>query len=315
MEQEISIVIPLYNEEENVEELYFEIKKNVSDLDYEIIFVDDGSKDKTWEKIKKISNLDKNIKALRFTRNFGQTAALKAGINLSSKKLILTMDGDLQNDPSDIKKLMEALDENCDLVSGWRIKRKDKFLTRVLPSKIANFLISLMTGIKLHDYGCSLKLYRAEFLKDVELFGEMHRFIPALIGYRGGKIKEIPVNHRARYKGKSKYGLGRTFKVFWDLLTIKFMGEFISKPIYLFGSVSLLLGFISIILALITLYNKLYNHIFVKDQPLFLVAIFIAMAGIQIGLIGVLAEIIVRIYHQSSGKNYFVIKEKIINEK
>jgi len=310
MIKDISIVIPIYNEENNIEDLYAELKENTKNLNAEIIFIDDGSTDNSWDKIKEIAKKE-NIKAIKLSRNYGQTAALKAGIDIASKEFILTMDGDLQNDPSDIKNLIVAMTDDCDLVSGWRRNRKDKFFTRILPSKIANFIISYITGIKLKDYGCTLKLYRASFLKDIELFGEMHRFIPALISYKGGKIKEIEVNHRPRLKGKSKYGLERTFKILIDIITVKFMGEFILKPLYLFGGISIFLGLISIGLALITLYNKLYNHIFVKDQPLFLVAIFIALAGIQIGLIGILSEIVVRTYYLSSRKSYFNIKERI----
>jgi len=310
MVKDISIIIPIFNEEENIDELYTEIKNNTKDLNTEIIFVDDGSTDNSWNKIKEISKKEK-IKAIKLSRNYGQTAALKAGINIATKEFIITIDGDLQNDPADIKKLIAAMDYNYDVISGWRKNRKDNFFTRILPSKIANFLISSITGVKLNDYGCTLKIYRASFLKEIELFGEMHRFIPALIAYKGGKIKEIEVNHRPRLKGKSKYGLERIFKILIDVITVKFMGEFILKPLYFFGGISILLGIISIILALITLYNKLYNHIFVKDQPLFLVAIFIALAGIQIGLIGILSEIVVRTYYLSSKKNYYSIKEQI----
>lgn len=311
MNKSVSVVIPVYEESGNIAPLHSEIKSALEGLDFEIIFIDDGSSDGSWEEIKKAAAGDPSVRALRFSRNSGQTAALKAGIDLAGKEYIVTLDGDLQNDPADIKKLLPAVDEGYELVSGWRKDRKDAFFTRILPSRIANFFISLVTGVKLHDYGCSLKIYRADLLKEIELVGEMHRFLPALAGYRGGRIKELPVNHRPRLNGSSKYGIGRTFKVILDVLTVKFMGEFIGKPIYFFGGISLSLGAISVALALITLYNKLYNHIFVKDQPLFLVAIFMALAGIQIGMIGILSEIMSRIYYSSSGKSRFLIREKL----
>jgi len=310
--KKISLVVPVYNEEENIVELYNEITKALND--FELIMVDDGSDDKSWEIIKEISKKDKKVKGIRFTRNFGQTPAIKAGINNSTGDIIVTLDADLQNDPLDIPKLLSEMDRGYDLVSGWRKDRKDAFFSRVLPSKIANWLISKITSVSLHDYGCTLKAYKREIIENIDLYGEMHRFIPALCGYAGAKISEIKVNHRPRLRGKSKYGIVRIFKVILDLMTVKFMGNFITKPIYFFGIFSFVLLSVSSIFFLITLYNKWYNHIFVKDQPLFLVAIFLSLAGLELGLIGLVAEMLTRIYYSGSKKDYF-IKEKTYEEK
>lgn len=302
----VSIIVPIFNEEKNIEKLYDEIKSVLDN--FEIIFIDDGSTDSSWEEIKKLKSKNNKIKAIRFSRNFGQTQAIKAGISQATSDIIITIDGDLQNDPKDIPKLLNKMKEGYDIVSGWRKNRKDNFFTRILPSKIANFIISFITGVKLKDYGCTLKVYKKEFLEKIELYGEMHRFIPALCYYLGAKIAEVEVNHRRRIHGKSKYGIMRTFKVIFDLFMVKFFGGMINKPIYLFGFVSTFLFFVSISFFLITLYNKWYNHIFVKDQPLFLVAIFMAIVSIQMMLIGIIAEILTRIYYR--GKEEFMIKEK-----
>ena len=309
--KKISIVIPVYNEEENIKPLYEEVLNVIND--FEMIIVDDGSIDNSWEVIKKIAEKDKRVIGIRFTRNFGQTQAIKAGIDVAENDIIILMDGDGQNDPNDILKLISKIEEGFDVVSGWRKKRKDNFFTRVLPSIIANYIISLVTGVKLNDYGCTLKAYKKDFIKEIDLYGEMHRFIPALCYYVGAKITEVEVNHRPRIKGKSKYGFMRIFKVILDIMIVKFTGSFMSKPIYFFGGFSFVLIGISSIFFLITLYNKWYNHIFVKDQPLFLVAIFLSLIGVELALIGVVAEMITRTYYSINRKNFF-IKESI-NEK
>lgn len=307
--KKISLIVPVYDEEENINPLYAEITRQLNE--FELLFVDDGSKDKSWDKIREIALKDKRVKAIRFTRNFGQTQAIKAGIKNSTGEVIVILDCDLQNDPADIPKLMAELEKGYDLVSGWRKKRNDPFFTRVLPSKIANKIISFSTGVYLNDYGCSLKAYKREIIEKIDLYGEMHRFIPALCSYVGAKISEVEVNHRPRIKGKSKYGMIRIFKVILDLLTVKFMGNFMTKPIYFFGIFSFGLISVSSLFFLITLYNKWYNHIFVKDQPLFLVAIFLSLAGLQLGLIGIIAEMLTRIYYSSEKRDYY-IKEKIL---
>ena len=306
--RKLSIVIPVYNESENIKPLYDEIISVVED--FELIIVDDGSTDSTWDVIKEIAQKDKRVIGIRFTRNFGQTQAIKAGIEIAKNDIIILMDGDGQNDPSDIPKLLSKIDEGFDVVSGWRKNRKDNYFTRILPSKIANFIISFITGVKLNDYGCTLKAYKKEFIKRIDLYGEMHRFIPSLCYYTGARIAEIEVNHRSRIRGRSKYGFGRIFKVILDVIVVKFTGSFMSKPIYFFGSFSFALIGISAIFFLITLYNKWYNHIFVKDQPLFLVAIFLSLVGVELALIGVIAEMITRTYYSITKKDFF-IKERI----
>jgi glycosyltransferase involved in cell wall biosynthesis len=308
--KKISIIIPAYNENENIKPLYEEIIGVVDD--FELIIVDDGSTDKTWDIIKEIAEKDKRVKGIRFTRNFGQTPAIKAGIEIAKNDIIILMDADGQNDPNDIPKILSKIDEGFDVVSGWRKNRKDSYFTRTLPSKIANVFISFITGVKLKDYGCTLKAYKKEFIKKIDLYGEMHRFIPALCYYTGAKISEIEVNHRPRIKGKSKYGFTRTFKVILDIMVVKFTGSFMSKPIYFFGAFSFILLGISSIFFLITLYNKWYNHIFVKDQPLFLVAIFLSLIGVELALIGVIAEMIARTYYSITKKDFFI--KEMINE-
>lgn len=319
MKPEISIIIPVYNEKENIQILYSELDHVLKNFNVgaqfikpvEIIWIDDGSTDGSDEEIKKIISSDSRNRLIKFTKNFGQTSAIAAGISHATGNYIVTIDADLQNDPSDIPVLYGKIKEGFDVVSGWRKNRQDNFLTKTIPSILANFLISKITGIKLHDYGCTLKIYKSELLKSIKLYGEMHRFLPALLGYIGANIHEIEVHHRHRKYGKSKYGLFRTFKVILDLLTVQFMGNFLSKPIYLFGGVGMSLGIISVLLALITLYKKIYQGIFVKDQPLFLVAIFFALVGIQLLLMGLIAEILVRTYYETNKKPAYSIREKI----
>ncbi len=310
--KELSIIIPVYNEQENLRPLFSELsgvlEKNR--LSAEVIFVNDGSTDKSETILAEICEKNSNTKTLSFTRNFGQTAAISAGIRESSGDLIITMDADMQNDPADIPRLIEEINDTCDVVSGWRKKRKDSLFSRKLPSCLANYLISFMTGIKLKDYGCTLKVYRSHFLRKVDICGEMHRFLPAILGYMGARIKEVPVNHRPRQRGVSKYGMSRIFKVVLDLLTVKFMGEYISKPIYLFGGTAFFFLFFSGIFSAITLYKKFFEGIFVKDQPLFLVAILFAIIGVQFALLGLLAEILVRTYFKINDRPNYLIKSR-----
>ncbi len=307
----LSIVIPVFNEEENIRELCAQINSSIpAGIDYEVIMVDDGSSDYSWTEIKKAKKDFPFVRGIRLRRNYGQTQAMAAGISDAMGDYIAAMDADLQNDPADIPAMLEEAERGYDLVSGWREKRKDGFWARIIPSMAANRLISLVTGVKLHDYGCTLKIYRREIIKDIELYGEMHRFLPALAAYNGASIKEVKVNHRPRKAGHSKYGISRTFKVAADLVTVKFMGEFMGKPGYFFSMISCCLFLISFVFALITLYYKWYNGIFVKDQPLFLVAIFLAIVGVQTALMGLLAEMTLRVYASSSGKPCYRIKER-----
>lgn len=307
----LSALIPVYNEEENLPALGKEVSEALDAIGkpYEVILVDDGSKDRSFEEIQKLVKKYPGFKAVRFARNAGQTAAMLAGIQHASGDLIVCLDADMQNDARDIPKLLAKLDEGYDVVSGWRRDRQDRFLDRKLPSMIANGMISKVTGVHLHDYGCTLKLYKAEFLKPLRLYGEMHRFVPALAGFLGARVAEVPVNHRARTAGVSKYGISRTFKVLLDLMTVKFMDRFLGKPIYLFGGGGVGMGLLGVAFGLDTLYKKFYLGIFVKDQPLFQIAIFCLLIGFQMVLIGLLAEILVRIYYDLKDMRPYFVRE------
>ena len=310
-EIEISIVIPLYNEEENVELLYESVSKELKDSGrrWELIVVDDGSSDKTVEILKRIAAEDLSVKVISFRRNFGQTAAMAAGFDHAEGDVIIPMDGDLQNDPSDIDKLLEKIEEGFDVVSGWRKDRKDRFINRKLPSMIANWLISRITGVYLHDYGCTLKAYRREVLDSLNLYGEMHRFIPALASLNGARVTEIPVNHRARKYGTSKYGISRTFKVVLDLITVKFLLSYSTKPMRLFGPPGFSAIFLSALSGGAALYMKLFDELTLNRNPLFLLAVILFFMGIQLLSLGLLAEINVRTYHESQKKTIYSIKE------
>ncbi len=309
----LSIVIPLYNEEENILPLYEEISHVLKNLrrEGEIIFIDDGSTDKSFQILKNLVAKDKRIKVIQFKRNFGQTAALSAGIEFSKGEVVIPMDGDLQNDPNDIPKLLAKLEEGYDVVSGWRKNRKDPYLTRKIPSSIANWLISVITKVKLHDYGCTLKAYRREAIERIRLYGEMHRFIPAYAAWEGARITELTVNHRPRIRGKSKYGITRTFKVLLDLITVKFLGSFSTKPLYIFGgggAIFLLGGFVS---GSVLIYLKLFKGVYMIQSPLLHLTALLITLGFQMLLMGLLAELLVRVYYESLDKKPFVIKEKI----
>ena len=312
---DLSIVIPIFNEEDNINELCSRLIKALDEVDktYEIIFVDDGSVDGSFDLLKRVASHNKKVKVIRFVRNFGQTAAMSAGINASKGDILISMDGDLQNDPADIKNLLVKLDEGYDVISGWRKNRQDK-LSRKLASKIANQIISAVSGVHLHDYGCSLKAYKREIIKEIKLYGEMHRFIPIYAFWQGAEIAEIPVRHYARRFGKSKYGFGRTIKVILDLITVKFMGSYVTKPIYVFG----IIGLISIGVGLAVTIFVLVRALFFQGEwisPLLLIAFFVLSMGIISILIGLLAEISVRIYFESQDKPPYVIKKNIGGDK
>jgi len=307
----LSALIPVYNEEENIPALGEEVSAALDALGkpYEVILVDDGSKDRSYEEILKLVKRHPGFKTVRLGRNAGQTAAMLAGIQHASGELIVCLDADMQNDARDVPKLIAKMAEGYDCVSGWRKDRQDRFLDRKLPSMIANGFISYATGVHLHDYGCTLKLYKAEYLKPLRLYGEMHRFVPALVGFLGAKVAEVPVNHRARTRGVSKYGITRTFKVLLDLMTVKFMDSYLGKPIYLFGGGGVAMGLLGVAFMLDTLYKKFYLGIFVKDQPLFQVAIFCLLIGFQMVLIGLLAEILVRVYFDLKDMRPYFVRE------
>ena len=310
----VSIIVPIYNEEENLSPLYDAVEKSAETMDclWELILVDDGSQDGSIEKIRNIvKEHPANVKAVILRRNFGQTAAIAAGIDQSSGKIIVLLDADLQNDPADIPLMVDKLSEGYDVVSGWRYHRQDKFLTRTLPSRIANSIISAVTGVKLHDYGCTLKAYRREVLTGFRLYGEMHRFIPVYANSVGAKIVEVKVHHYARKYGTAKYGLERTFKVILDLFTVKFLTSYSSKPIYLFGGTGLGLITFSIISFLYLGYRRLITRISPFSSPLFTIAVMIAIMGFQSILMGLIAELLARTYHESQNKPIYTIRELI----
>jgi len=303
----ISLVIPIYNEAENLLSLSTKIKEVLKDENYETIWIDDGSTDDSFTRLGKLAKKDKRIVLIQFRRNFGQTAALSAGFDQAGGEVIVTLDGDLQNDPKDIPKLIKKLDEGYDLVSGWRKDRQDE-LPRVILSKIANYLINKLTGLNLHDYGCTLKAYRSDLVKELNLYGEMHRFIPAVASQIGAKITEIPVRHHPRKYGKSKYGLDRTFRVILDVVLVKFLLTFQNKPLHLFGSLGLGLSSLGSIIFLWLSYQKFILGFSLSDRPLFIVAIFMILVGVQFVTIGILAEMLMRVYYESQGKKPYYIR-------
>ena len=275
---------------------------------FEVIFVDDGSTDETYSRLAGQAAADERFKVVRLRRNYGQTAALSAGFDHASGQIIVPMDGDLQNDPRDISALLSKLDEGYDVVSGWRRDRKDGVVRRT-PSRMANWLIGRVTGVRLHDYGCTLKAYRADVVSELRLYGEMHRFLPAIAQQAGARITEIPVDHHARAAGKSKYGLGRTFKVLIDLITVKFLSVWSTKPSHVFGGSGLFLCFTGSLFVLWTAYQRLVNGIYVYRQPSLLVGVFLFTIGFNLILLGLLAELIVRTYHESQSKPVYLVRE------
>lgn len=309
----VSIVIPLFNEEENVELLYKQLQPVLDSLDKkgEVILVDDGSSDATFAIMAKLQAQDERLRVIKLRRNFGQTAAFSAGFDFARGLAIITMDGDLQNDPQDIPKLLEKIDEGFDIVSGWRVDRQDKFITRRLPSQIANWLISKTTGVTLHDYGCSLKAYRQEVLQNTKLYGELHRFIPALASQMGVRVAEVPVNHRARQFGKSKYGLSRTVRVILDLLTVKFLLDYATRPIQIFGLMGLVTFGLGTAIAIYLSTIRLFFDQAIADRPLLLLAILLILIGVQLIIMGLLGELVVRTYHETQNKPIYTIREII----
>jgi glycosyltransferase involved in cell wall biosynthesis len=309
---EISVFLPVLNEEPNLRPLHLKLDESLAALGRtaEIIYVDDGSTDGSLEVLRELAARDPRVRVIALRRNYGQTAAMAAGIDAARGHILIPMDADLQNDPVDISRLLDKLEEGFDVVSGWRKERQDKMVTRKIPSAIANWLISLIGGVKLHDYGCSLKAYRREFLKDVRLYGEMHRFIPIYASWVGARVTEIPVRHHARTMGKSKYGLSRTFKVMLDLMTIKFMASYHTKPIYVFGLFGFSSFLISLVAAVWAVVRKLGGESFIRN-PLLVIAIVMFAVGVQFILMGLLAEMLVRTYHESQAKTVYTVREKL----
>ncbi len=314
---EISLVIPVFNEEESLPELYGELGRVCPGLGkpYEIIFIDDGSTDGSFETLARLRAGDPRVRIIRFRRNFGQTAALAAGFDLARGDVIVTLDADLQNDPADIASLLGKIDAGHDIVSGWRKDRKDRFLSRRLPSIMANGLISRFTGVKLHDYGCTLKAFRREVIKNINLYGELHRFIPAIASTMGVSIAEVEVHHRPRLKGKSKYNIMRTPKVLLDLLTVKFMLSYSTRPLQIFGLFGMAGGLAGALIGLWLSYERLVLKHSIANRPLLLLAVLLVVIGIQFITLGLLAEIMVRAYHESSAKKIYYIKETIDSDR
>jgi len=314
---DISIVVPIYNEADSLELLVSSIHDALARTgkSYEVILIDDGSKDDSWNKLLALADRHPFLHLIRFRRNFGQTAAMSAGFHAACGRVIITMDADLQNDPADIPLLLERIEAGFDVVSGWRKNRKDTFINRKLPSMIANGLISKMTGVPLHDYGCTLKAYRADVIKDVHLYGEMHRFIPALASWVGGRVDEVPVNHRPRQFGKSKYGISRTSKVVLDLLTVKFLLHYSTRPIQIFGRIGMLFATIALLMLGTLLADRFFiEHTttdFLIKRPFWVVTPLMLLGFcIQFISMGLLAEMQTRTYHEAQAKPIYTIREK-----
>lgn len=309
----LSVVLPVFNEEENIRLQYDKLIKSITPLkvQFEILFVDDGSYDNSYDILAKIAKKDKRIRVIRFRRNFGQTAAMAAGIDFSKGEVIVFMDSDLQNESDDIKKLLKKIDEGYDVVSGWRFHRKDFLLSRKIPSKIANALISKVTGVRLHDLGCSLKAYRSDVLKKVKLYGEMHRFIPIHASMVGAKIVEIPVGHHPRQFGKSKYGIVRTFKVMLDLMTVKFLSSFATKPIYIYGGLGLIMVSCAFLCGLSTVLMKYFMGYNMTGNPFLLFSVMFFILGVIMILMGIQSEILIRIYHESQDIRPYHVKSTV----
>lgn len=309
----LSIIIPIYNEEKSLTELYRQLKAALGSLSvrYEIIAINDGSKDQSYQVLKTMAQSDELFKVINLRRNYGQTTAMAAGIDKASGDIIIPLDADLQNDPADISKLLAKIDQGYDVVSGWRKNRQDSFLNRRLPSQVANYLISVITGVKLHDYGCTLKAYKAEFLKETRFYGEMHRFMPAYAAWHGAKITEIVVNHHLRRYGQTKYGISRVWRVILDLLVVKFLTEYSTKPMHFFGKFGYWSLFGGLAAGLIALGLKYLGGVYFISTPLPLLTVFLIIVGVQFVLMGLLAEILSRTYYESQNKPIYSIKDKI----
>jgi glycosyltransferase involved in cell wall biosynthesis len=314
----ISVVVPILNEEENVRELHTELQGVLATLGrpYEILYVDDGSTDRSFSLLSEIAEQHPEVVLIQFRRNFGQTAALAAGMEASTGDVLIFMDGDLQNDPADIPRLLTTMDEgDYDVVSGWRKDRQDAAVSRKLPSRMANRLISWVSGVHLNDYGCTLKAYRRDVMQNVRLYGEMHRFIPAYAAWSGARITELAVNHRARKYGRSKYGINRTIKVLLDLLTLKFLGSYGTKPIYLFGGLGAMSILAGALCWFLVLYQRFFEAVRVNRNPVFLMGVLFFIAGLLFITQGLLAELVMRTYYESQGRPTYVIKRIVKHER
>ncbi len=314
---DLSIVLPIYNEEESIPLLLEELIPALEKLGktFEVICVDDGSRDNSFAELEKLRAADNRVRVVRFRRNFGQTAAFAAGFDRARGEVVITMDADLQNDPADIPKLLAKMEEGFDVVSGWRVERWQEglksFVTRKIPSATANWLISTTTGVYLHDYGCSLKAYRNEVVKGIKLYGDMHRFVPAIASWFGVTVAEVPVTYRSRQFGTSKYGAGRIFRVLLDLMTVRFLLGYATRPIRIFGSwglISLLLGFL---MGIYLTVQKLLYHVSLSERPMLLLSVLMIVVGIQLISIGLLGELLVRVYFESQNKSIYTVREEL----
>ncbi len=310
---QLSVVIPVYNEADNLRPLYDELKAVLDALgrSAEVLFIDDGSRDRSLEILKEIKAGDPRVRIIRFRRNFGQTAAMAAGFDHARGEIVVTLDADRQNDPRDIPRLLAEIERGYDLVSGWRHRRQDGFLLRRLPSVIANKLISYATDVKLHDYGCTLKAFRREVVKNIELYGEMHRFIPAIASWMGVSISEVKVNHRPRVAGQSKYGISRTIRVILDLITVKFLLSYSSRPLQFFGLFGLICGVTGFGIAAYLTVQKLFFGVGLGNRPILLFAVLLIFIGLQFITFGLLGEMQTRLYHEAQDKPIYVIREII----
>jgi len=308
---DVSVVVPIYNEVESLPTLVGAIAASLeaTSLRYEILCIDDGSTDGSTDRLRELTQTHPHLRAIVLRRNYGQTAAMAAGFNYAQGLTIVTLDGDLQNDPQDIPLLLAKLEEGYDLVSGWRKNRQDAALTRLLPSKIANWLIGRITGVRVHDYGCSLKAYRAELVADLNLYGELHRFLPALAFIEGARIAELPVHHEARRYGKSKYGLGRTFRVVLDLMTIFFMKRFLTRPMHVFGLAGIIAMLLGIALGFYLTFLKFGLGEHIGDRPLLILVVILISIGVQFFSIGLLGELLMRTYHESQGRPIYRVRD------
>jgi glycosyltransferase involved in cell wall biosynthesis len=310
---ELSLFLPVLDEEENLRPMHAKIQSALDALGKtaEVIYVDDGSTDKSLSILKEIAEGDRRVRVISLRRNYGQTAAMSAGIDAAKGEILIPMDADLQNDPADISRLLDKLNEGYDVVSGWRKNRQDKLISRKIPSQIANRIISWIGGVPLHDYGCSLKAYRREVIQDVRLYGEMHRFIPIYASWAGARVTEIPVDHHARTMGKSKYGISRTIKVVFDLITIKFMAEYHTKPLYVFGAFGMLAFAIAMIAGIWAVVLKIASGVSFILTPLPIITVVMLAISVQFFLMGLLAELLVRTYHESQDKAIYAVRERI----
>jgi glycosyltransferase involved in cell wall biosynthesis len=309
----LSVIVLVYNEVDSIAPMHSELTGVLEalELSYEVLYIDDGSRDGSSERLGQLASRDRRVRVVSFRRNFGQTAAVQAGIDHSRGEILVFMDGDMQNDPHDIPRLMSKIDEGYDVVSGWRKDRKDDAV-RVLPSKIANWIIARVTGVRLNDFGCTLKAYQREVIQDVKLYGEMHRFIPVYASWVGARITELPVNHRPRMYGHSKYSLARTSRVLLDLITVKLLGSYSTKPIYFFGFAAFGLWALALVFAAIVIIQKILPpYPYAHNNPLLLLSVFLAIVGVQFILMGLLAELSIRTYHESQAKTTYVVREII----